>query len=116
MERTDFSPEKIEKVISESPHTKPHIKHEYTPVKHRNDVMVGDRVIIREWDDMKNEFGLTYFGDIDCELHFTPNMEYLCGTIGTVTSRSGIAIKILFDDNTPGAPWAFTTDMIDVIG
>lgn len=115
-ERTDFSPEKIEKVISEIPNTKPRIKHEYTHIKDRNDVEVGDRIIIRNWDDMKNEFGLTSSGDIDCELYFTPNMEHLCGAIGTVTSRHGINIGILFDDNTIGIPWAFSTHMIDVIG
>lgn len=111
-ERTDFSPEKIEKVISD----KPRIKHEYTPIKDRNDVEVGDRIIIRNWDDMKNEFGLTYFGNIDCARHFTLDMEYLCGAIGTVTSRHGIGIGILFDGNTTGRHWEFSTDMIDVIG
>ena len=115
-ERTDFSPEKIEKVISESPHTKPHIKHEYTPIKDRNDVEVGDRIIIREWDDMKNEFGLNLIGNINCDPRFITDMEYLCGAIGTVTSRHGIDIGILFDGNMPDIPWSFSTDMIDVIG
>lgn len=111
-ERTDFSPEKIEKVISERHHT----KHEYISVKDRNDVVVGDRVIIREWDDMKNEFGLTSSGSIDCARHFIPDVEYLCGAIGTVTNRCGTGIEIFFDGNIPDAFWAFSTDMIDVIG
>ena len=115
-ERTDFSPEKIEKLISASPNTKPRIKHEYTPIKDRNDVEVGDRIIIREWDDMKNEFGLNLIGNINCDPRFITDMEYLCGAIGTVTSRSGIAIEILFDGNMPDIPWSFSTDMIDVIG
>ena len=65
---------------------------------------------------MKNEFGLNLIGNINCDPRFITDMEYLCGAIGTVTSRSGIAIEILFDGNMPDIPWSFSTDMIDVIG
>lgn len=39
---------------------------------------VGDKVVIREWDDMEREFGLN--GDaINCKCSFLPAMRNLCG-------------------------------------
>lgn len=40
---------------------------------------VGDRVRIRAWDDMANEFGRDVFGNIECKLSFVPQMKHLCG-------------------------------------
>lgn len=42
-------------------------------------IQVGDRVLIRQWKDMENEFGQNYAGDIDCRHVFTREMEPLCG-------------------------------------
>lgn len=45
---------------------------------------VGDRVIVRQWDDMEREFGLT--GDsIDCQCLFVPIMKDICGQEFTIT-------------------------------
>ena len=47
---------------------------------------VGDRVTIREWDDMKKEFGLNSNGDIKVKFIFTSEMARLCGKTATVRS------------------------------
>lgn len=39
---------------------------------------VGDRVTIRQWDDMESEFGLKY-GSINVPKHFTKDMKKYCG-------------------------------------
>ena len=41
---------------------------------------IGDRVTIRQWDDMKSEFGLNRFGDIKVpKACFTESMRKYCG-------------------------------------
>lgn len=41
---------------------------------------VGDRVTIRQWDDMAAEFGLNVFGDIKVpKAYFTEPMRKYCG-------------------------------------
>lgn len=36
---------------------------------------VGDVVRVRSWDDMKDEFGLDVYGDINCRFRFTRAMQ-----------------------------------------
>lgn len=49
---------------------------------------IGDNVVIRDWEDMENEFGPPdgvgdlFVGD---HCYFVPSMRYLCGTEGIVT-------------------------------
>ena len=45
---------------------------------------VGDRVVIREWDDMEEEYGLTSSSSINCNCYFTTGMRYLCGREFTI--------------------------------
>lgn len=40
---------------------------------------VGDIVVFRQWEDMRNEFGISWTGSIPCEFSFTKEMRYLCG-------------------------------------
>lgn len=41
---------------------------------------VGDRVIVRQWDDMAAEFGLDVYGDIKVpKAYFTEPMKRYCG-------------------------------------
>ena len=54
----------------------------------------GDRVRIRQWDDMKNEFGLTSRGNINCRCIFPAHMKSLCGKemiLGSVSENGCIA-------------------------
>jgi hypothetical protein len=47
---------------------------------------VGDKVTIRQWDDMAAEYGLDSDGDINADpfLLFLRGMERYCGTTQTV--------------------------------
>ena len=41
---------------------------------------IGDKVTIRQWDDMESEFGLTLHGNINVpECLFTKRMKQYCG-------------------------------------
>lgn len=41
---------------------------------------IGDKVTIRQWDDMESEFGLNEFGDIKVpKFFFTEFMKQYCG-------------------------------------
>lgn len=46
---------------------------------------VGDRVLVKEWDDMASEYGVYKSGNIKTELSFTPAMRECCGNIMTVS-------------------------------
>lgn len=49
------------------------------------EIEVGDRVRIREWDDMAKEFGIDEDGDIKTECFFTKDMKKHCGEIVTIS-------------------------------
>lgn len=40
---------------------------------------VGDKVTIRQWDDMESEFGLDSYGGINVPKAFTESMKQYCG-------------------------------------
>lgn len=46
-----------------------------------NNLQRGDVVTIRDWDEMKREFGLSRYGNIKCLYCFTKDMKYLCNNI-----------------------------------
>lgn len=62
-----------------------------TPVKKRvytdadRNFKVGDRVVVRDWDDMAKEYGVSKWGDIPKDSQFTNSMKHLCGRTATVT-------------------------------
>lgn len=45
----------------------------------REEFKPGDTVVIREWDDMQEEYGLNEYGNIECACHFTTEMKDFCG-------------------------------------
>lgn len=46
---------------------------------------VGDKVIIKEWDEMVKEYGINSWGGIDCHPYsFTSFMKILCGEEATI--------------------------------
>lgn len=84
-----------------------------TPSKKR-DFKVGDIVVIRDWDDMKSEFGCTSNGHIPCANSFVRDMKYLCGTRCRI-SKIENALKRVWLKSLSGESierWAFSTDMI----
>lgn len=77
----------------------------------------GDRVRVREWDDMEKEFGLTNNGNIRVNGIFLQTMSYLCGQTATVQSIYGCGnqrFTLLWD--TPDekrTQWIFSEDMFE---
>ena len=52
------------------------------------DIHIGDRLRIRQWDDMELEFGLTArTRSIRCTYRFTKKMRYLCGRPFTIMAK-----------------------------
>ena len=51
------------------------------------DINPGDRVRIRQWDDMEAEFGLDTNGSIACPLVFVEEMSVLCGRVFLVKTK-----------------------------
>ena len=45
---------------------------------------IGDKVTIRQWDDMESEFGLNRFGSITVPESFTEEMKRYCGKTFTI--------------------------------
>jgi len=70
---------------------------------------VGDRIAIREWDDMAEEFTVDGYGDIDCGSYFfVSKMKSLCG--------NEYVIEEMFEDELLlagfHAPYGVTCNMI----
>jgi hypothetical protein len=81
---------------------------------------VGDRVVIKEWDEMVEDYGIAENYGEDClENGFVESMKYLCGetcTIRTITEDiSGIAILGLDFDDAFGFFWEITSEMVKKI-
>lgn len=70
---------------------------------------VGDRVVIRDWDDMAEEYGLTpYSENINCNRYFTTGMRYLCGREFTIKAIDYDGY-VEFEENND---WNYHIDMI----
>lgn len=68
---------------------------------------VGDKVLIRDWDDMVKELGLDSDGDIRCVPCFVTDMKKFCNKIITVCKVDEVG-----DYYTAGERWAFSRCMI----
>jgi len=73
---------------------------------------VGDKVRIRQWDDMEKEFGLDSAGDIKCLASFTRSMRNMCGNNHTVLSVDESDESAILDGDI--SHW-ITNDMIEPI-
>ena len=45
---------------------------------------IGEKVTIRQWDDMEKQFGLNRIGNIDCHCVFIKDMDKYCGKTMTI--------------------------------
>lgn len=79
------------------------------------DFYVGQRVRIRDWDDMEKEFGLDRWDSIACEFSFPEDMKYLCGCEATIDRI--IETKVVLRDWTGGYydVWDYSTDMLEPV-
>lgn len=58
---------------------------------------VGDRVQVKEWNELEWLFGLDPDGDIDVHPAFTQDIKFLCGEFATVTEVSPTFICVEFE-------------------
>lgn len=80
---------------------------------------VGDVVRVREWEDMKSEFGLDHDGDIRCTQVFVTCMSESCGELCTVFAKDGKRVYLDFENPIIDAEvhrYKFSTDMIEPAG
>ena len=79
------------------------IKHEFH---------VGDKFRIRQWDDMKAEFGLDSGRDIACPGCFVRDMKRFCGMEVTITDVYPSGLVILSDRL---GDYSYTTSMLEPV-
>ena len=72
---------------------------------------VGDKVIIKEWNELVEEFGTNEKGNVNCKGSFTGNMKGLCGKKATVVAIIGQRLYLDIE-GIKGTNWVYTTDMI----
>lgn len=93
-----------------------------TPVEKRvytdadRNFKVGDRVVVRDWDDMEREYGVyPTSGTIKCRNGFTDTMRHLCGRTATVESVNDTSIMVDFDDKSGDIHWLYDSCMFNHI-
>ena len=75
---------------------------------------VGDKVKIKSWQEMEEEFGLNCIKSINCKFSFTKEMEKYCGAVATIRriDSYGQVELTSTSSNLDFSCWAFSTDMI----
>ena len=83
---------------------------------------VGDRVMVREWNDMVAEFGTDSWGNIETKdvngsvMPFVIGMKHLCGRTATITAFTGgdlERINLDFDDKSGDTCWCYVESMLE---
>lgn len=73
---------------------------------------VGDKVRIRQWDDMKAEFGMNEYGDIASNVSFATSMEEFCGMTCVISEIS--EDRVYFENMSYDMQnYYWTTEMIE---
>ena len=87
------------------------------PVKEEPKFKVGELVRIRQWDDMKKEFGLTMLGSISCRCCFADGMKPLCGKYAEIKDflLDGIVHLRFFNCDDSVENWSYSIDMIEKV-
>lgn len=80
---------------------------------------VGDRVRIRDWDDMASEFGMDEDSKIPCKYIFTQAMRVFCGqeyTILTTWNNPDGTQRLYFKDaGSEAGAFVWSSDMCEHI-
>ena len=87
--------------------------------KPKHEFKVGDKVRIRQWDDMAKEFGVNEGGSINCLWHFVDGMKKFCSEIATIigfdyapNNRDRVYLRFN-NEKLNENDWDFSTDMIE---
>lgn len=87
--------------------------------KPKHEFKVGDKVRVRQWDDMVEEFGINEGGSINCLWHFVDGMKKFCSEIATIigfdyapNNRDRVYLRFN-NEKLNENDWAFSTDMIE---
>lgn len=75
------------------------------------DIKIGDRLRVREWEDMAEEFGDDGY-DIACDLIFMQDMRYMCGMPFTVEEISTDS-RMFFSKEGIENNWSISADMLE---
>ena len=76
---------------------------------------VGDRVRIRDWDDMEREYGLNALGSINGPKDvFSKGMKRVCGKLCVISSIEGQEVFLQdFDGEPIDSSYSFYTWMLE---
>lgn len=88
-----------------------------------SEIKVGDRLRIRDWNDMAVEFGMDRDGDITIDVNnertvwFTQDMEYLCGQTFTVREivEDSVVWSYVSEEPDP-TDWTIIAPMLEPAG
>lgn len=80
---------------------------EYCIIK-KNQYKFGDQVLIKQWDDMASEYGVSEYGSIQTTPYFVSEMKGYCGQIMIVSFVDSDGSFQCQDTN-----WWFSNDMIE---
>lgn len=67
-----------------------------TRKEYEEQILVGDYVTIRDWDDMAEEYGVNSNGDIRCRLVFVQGMKQSCGKTYQVEKIGGLKHPVFY--------------------
>ena len=74
---------------------------------------VGDKVRVRQWDDMKREFG-ECLGAIDTSFClFVSSMKVYCGLVYEIAKVYGCYYELKSNEKPDIKKWYFTDDMLE---
>lgn len=84
--------------------------------KQKHEFKVGDKVRIRQWDDMVKEYELNKYGNIKLKDDvFCPDMKCLCGKIATIRAfGTSNFVNLEFENEVDKSDyWRYTTEMLE---
>jgi len=71
---------------------------------------VGDKVKVKQWEDMEREFGLNENGNIKTHIKFIPDMRRFCGQVVTIARVHRNKYYLIEEDT---GKFKFTEEMFD---
>lgn len=81
----------------------------------KDKIKVGDIVRFKSWEQMVEQYGKDFLGEIDCHLCFTQEMKYLCGTTAKVVYINGKRIALKHTKVDSDSRWLYSIDMVDKV-